>query len=942
MPPAICDSEDEEEVLVEDDEPSQRSRGSNRSFGQAVALANQILSGSQGPGEADGSSLSTGEINRQIADTTRGFFSSDTDNSKMKEAPASSAKQKLSRRHTNVDGVTATKPSTTVKRTPTTYGKSSNKTQLSSLPSPDEAFQAYCNDERASQESLSAAFLQPSGSARPTDGLPGGTLLQDFQHHDPRALFPDTGSTIPDNESTIRRMVELAKEHPVMPDASIQKLSNESQPQQSSPFGAWSASENQTQTPKLNSDKALPRSVTSAPVDSHDAADTRHNSQQDEPKKLSRTKPLAETEASPIQEDIAVAPDPKTVGQQPTLNSVSEEDEQNGGVDASAKVQLGSHKPRPPPKSSPMVIIPPAEISVSEANNDVSKSSRGRKRKSLDEQGADDHKPDAEAINSDDRAIGLPKELYKPRPSRRRATAMDEPIDYSIVPEKAVKRRRKTLNDKNRDDSSHKSQAPLAKATSKTRKQQSNNESAEMPKTTRHSRRDEDAELNLAIANSLRDVEKVAASKASPTGEGKEYPQPTPTTPRREAQHEPPRPMASPLSPPVSLKDKPSASQTTSTTRQPATTLPTKMLPPSLPASASRKAPRRSQTTIFEDHAASRSPTLSQQQAERLATVKDVPKSTQSNKRKRRTIVQNDEEEQDELAKVSPAKKPAPKKRGRPSKAETAAKADASRRTLAHAEDEELVIQHQHLGEQAEKRVSTPQPSEADAEDHDIISHRKKSTKRKSSAVVLEDTEDEDEQGAHEEVDTISPAAKKNGRGRPKKTILEDSDAESVLNDETEHSDAQPKKKGPGRPAKAKANGVVASKEKEQSTSAKATPSPALKPKDVNANAAAAARKSVPGSKEPTPVPPVEKPATVPATKHTTPAPDVKPSPNSHSPIKKNAKVIHRVGLGRRQRVQPLLKIIRPEAKARKEDATRVTTVTSVAELEKKWNAVEE
>ncbi|CAK1358230.1 unnamed protein product [Cercospora beticola] len=941
MPPAICDSEDEEEILVEDDEPSQRSHGSNRSFGQAVALANQILSGSQEPGEADGSSLSTGEINRQIADTTRGFFSSATDNSKMKEVPASSAKQKLSRRHTNVDGVTAARPSTTVKRTPTTYGKSSNKSQRSSHPSPDEAFQAYCNNERASQESLSAAFLQPSDSAKPTDGLPGGTLLQDFQHHDPRTLFPDTGSTIPDNESSTRRMIELARDPPVMPDAPIQKLSNESHAQQSSPFAAWSASENQTQTPKLNSDNALPRSVTSAPVDSHDAADTCQNSHLEELKKLSRIKPFAETEASPDQEDIDVARDPKTVGQRPISNSVSAGNDQKRGVDASAKEQLGSHKPRPPPKSSPMVIIPPAEISVSEANNDVSKPPRGRKRKSLDEQGADGHKPDSEAMNSDDRAIGLPKELYKPRPSRRRATAMEEPIDYSIVPEKAVKRRRKTLNDEHIDDSNHKSQAPLTKATSKTRRQQSDNEhrsSAEVSKTTRHSRRDEDAELNLAIANSLRDMDQVAASKASPTRKGKESAQPTPTTPRREARHDPPRPMASPLSPPVSLKERPSASKTTSTTQQPAVTSPTKMLPPSLPASASRKAPRRSQTTIFEDHAASRSPTLSQQQAERLATVKDVPKSSQSNKRKRRTIVQNDEEEEDELAKVSPAKKPAPKKRGRPSKAETAAKADASRRALVDVEDEELVVQHQQLGEKAEKRVSPPQLSEADAEDHDTISHRKKSTKRKSSAVVLEDTEDELE--AQQEVGTISQAAKKNGRGRPKKTILEDSDAESVLDDETEHSDAQPKKKGPGRPAKANANGVVASKEQEQSTSVKATPSTALKPKDANANAAA--KRSGPGSKEPAPAPSVEKPATVTATKHTTPAPDVKPSPNSHSPIKKNAKVIHRVGLGRRQRVQPLLKIIRPEAKARKEDATRVTTVTSVAELEKKWNAVEE
>lgn len=63
MPRAICDSEDEEEVLVEDDEPSQEQfRSSNFSYSQTLNLANQILQSTQPLEEANNnSSLSTGQ-----------------------------------------------------------------------------------------------------------------------------------------------------------------------------------------------------------------------------------------------------------------------------------------------------------------------------------------------------------------------------------------------------------------------------------------------------------------------------------------------------------------------------------------------------------------------------------------------------------------------------------------------------------------------------------------------------------------------------------------------------------------------------------------------------------------------------------------------------------------------------------------------------------------
>ncbi|KAF2813443.1 uncharacterized protein BDZ99DRAFT_460680 [Mytilinidion resinicola] len=48
----------------------------------------------------------------------------------------------------------------------------------------------------------------------------------------------------------------------------------------------------------------------------------------------------------------------------------------------------------------------------------------------------------------DDGAIGLPKERYKPRPSRSRSTnvILEEPIDFSVRPEKAMKSRSKRNN----------------------------------------------------------------------------------------------------------------------------------------------------------------------------------------------------------------------------------------------------------------------------------------------------------------------------------------------------------------------------------------------------------------------------------------------------------------------------------------------------------------
>lgn len=66
----------------------------------------------------------------------------------------------------------------------------------------------------------------------------------------------------------------------------------------------------------------------------------------------------------------------------------------------------------------------------------ASKRSRSSKRETQPEAAA--------SLHSDELIVGLPKEQYKPRPSRSRsAKLLDEPVDYSIDPEKTAKSRSK-------------------------------------------------------------------------------------------------------------------------------------------------------------------------------------------------------------------------------------------------------------------------------------------------------------------------------------------------------------------------------------------------------------------------------------------------------------------------------------------------------------------
>jgi hypothetical protein len=135
----------------------------------------------------------------------------------------------------------------TVKRAKTTY----STVKPTALDRQREQFNNdFGQDTTAPNTSPSVRFSDHSG-VKNSSALPAGSLQADFAHHEP-AMFKESGSTIPDNESSHERMVEQALRSKSVRAASSpgMKLMESDEMPKSSSF-PWSASE-QTEVARSN------------------------------------------------------------------------------------------------------------------------------------------------------------------------------------------------------------------------------------------------------------------------------------------------------------------------------------------------------------------------------------------------------------------------------------------------------------------------------------------------------------------------------------------------------------------------------------------------------------------------------------------------------------------------------------------------------------------
>lgn len=471
--------------------------------------------------------------------------------------------------------------------------------------------------------------------------LPAGSMQDEFINHEP-AMFRESGSTVPDNESSHERMVEQAlRSNPKDTSSPGRiKLVESTEITKSSSF-PWSASE-VTESAKSNRVQTM---QDAAAVGGTFTAEGSH--------------PTPKQADNPHEIHASTVPD---------SNEVS------GSGPTSAHAGLSNDQPAPP-HSSPIVEIKmakstpaPAESPPDPAAN-AQKLQRGRKRKVQEES--------SEPLNSDDIAIGLPKERYKPRPSRRRATDVtEEPIDFSVIPERAARSKRaKTTG------------GGVVSTHAQPRM------STEKPSIST----DQALETTEQTPNEEATVSAVPP-KPSPVVE-------VPATISSQSQQ---ATFATPAAP---------ASQHSRESRKGDTNF-AKATGKLKPISKSK----RSSTTIFEDHVDFRgkqqSPSLSQQQAIRKSTpaLEDIKnESTPAKPQRGRRVVVSDDDDEDELSHdPAPQEEPVKKRgRGRPPKSASKANANQSQKLvdeLAGGDDTQNVAE-----EPPKKRRGRPPKNAAPA-----------------------------------------------------------------------------------------------------------------------------------------------------------------------------------------------------------------------------------
>lgn len=640
MPPAILnDSEDEDgEVVFDDGNDGSLSRSSGDQVANITDLDGTRDSAEQSTGSTgthftcrelfDTWLMSIAErIQRQMEEVQRSLFADSGEQARSGSGnavlPNIPAMQPLKRANSTMDNA---KPMTSmeklkIKRQKTSTGVATPEPGLPALQKPG-FFARFAQDPKAARTSDPVRYSDHSGAGN-SSALPTGSLQADFVNHEPAVMFKGTGSTVAENSSSIDRMAEEAR-HGKADKSSMIKLVDSDEAHKSSSF-PWSASE-QTDSAKPERSKDLP-AVTGEP----------------------------ETEAAAAMKDANVA------------QALFQGQESSVGVAASSNTQEQQpfdNKEVPPAEREGMISSPVVQVNVAQeidqtlnttspstkaphAPKPEPKAGRGRKRKVQEEA--------SEPLDSDDIGVGLPKERYQPRPSKRRATQATElAIDYSVRPEKAARSKRSKTT-------THVEVLPgELSETGEARKSFEKDQKSKGSKTKRPGEMNESStakETDVGAAESITEV----PSKDSPD----KAPNPSPTVqlpaPNSVTVTSPQRPVTR------SSQASSQASNDDGVFKKP------------LPKLKSAKKSMRSKTTIFEDHVdflgSQRSPTLSQQQAARASALRDVKNEATPAKPRRNTkrVIDDDEDEdeEDELAhefEQPPPDEdegPVPEKRGR-------------------------------------------------------------------------------------------------------------------------------------------------------------------------------------------------------------------------------------------------------------------------------------
>lgn len=569
---------------------------------------------------------------------------------------ASPAIQAAKRRHTAVFASEGNaSPMKSVKRSKTlkTYGGGRRQIEAEE----DGNFDQFRSDDGApATGSQNARFSEHSGqhSSMP---LPAGSIQTDFLNHEPAVMFRDTGDTVAEASSEQQRLLDQALASNKGVNTSLTKEIPHDAEQQSSSI-PWTGSDiaNSAKSKKTGTTEDEDTVGCADEANSHDKSSARKE-----------------------------APD---AGEEPGNQHEHAHIEVSRRHKSAKQDETITYRPN----ASPIVEIP-LQRSRRAPDSDGEAEVKGRAARESKRIAKEE---DSEALNSDDKAIGLPKERYQPRPSRRRATqVIEEPIDYSVIPEKAAKvKRTKTVGARSTvelsrelDDKSQSSKPGVSPPGLSKDGLSGDARRAEVPPDgERKSATDVREEDESPLKPRRRSVKQTNAEEQPEKGLPDEEQAATPDEPKDEAQAQ-------------ADEDKIFV--------KPA-------IPTPKPKTASKA--RRSHTTIFEDHVefvgSRRSPNLSQQQAKRKSALQDVKnEAAPPSQRKRKNIAAEDSDDEDELAKENDAvlhKESAPtkKRRGRPPKSDKQAQPKATESVSKDSDAEG----NEHLAEQAAEQSEADEP----------------------------------------------------------------------------------------------------------------------------------------------------------------------------------------------------------------------------------------